>query len=162
MQSLLTNALFDNIQWLYLAIALPVIIGSAVVHSIQCRAAAIVLTLMIVAAWQPSLWASPSEMMVMHALFMLPCLRASLPQIRILFAIVIVDIAWVFISEMPPSPLFMQFPTHLYWWHTAVNLLFLAQLYYAGRECYTVVRGHQTEDTDHGFLAVRHTPKGQS
>lgn len=163
MQALLNNVFFDNISYLYLILTLPIVIACLFSSSTPSRAMAFVLCAMIWAAWQENLWYSPANIIGFHMLLMIVCaFFVSYTQVKILFWIVSLDAAYLLIPELPPSSLFMQFPTHLYWWHTGINLLFLCQLYFAGRDCYNANRGKHNDDSNNDFVAIRIITKDQS
>ena len=163
MQALLNNGFFDNISYFYLILTLPVVIACLFSSQLSVKGMSFVLSAMVWAAWQDNLWYSPTQIIGFHTLLMIVgAFLVSYTQFKILFWIVILDAAYLLIPELPPSPLFMQFPTHLYWWHTGINVLFVCQLYFAGRDCYNATRGKHNNDSNNDFVAIRIITKNQS
>lgn len=137
--------LLSNIGFFYLALFVPIAIWTTKCRDVQLHAAVAMFGALIWAAWNPDLWDSPAQMAVFHMLVLVVFAAfVKYRMVELLFMMVVFDVIWMVMGELPASTWWYQFPTHDIWWQSCINLTFVAMLYFTGRACYTT---HQNRST---------------
>ena len=114
----------------------------------------VVLGMVTVTAWIPSLWNDPSNMAIAHLSILVCALLAihekySYLTISILFTMLACDAFWVMIPAISLPENSYNFPKSLFWWQSVLNLLFIFLSLVTIRRCYTIThdKGGRSNDT---------------
>lgn len=131
--------MFPHIEFLYLAIGAITTVYCFRASTLDSFWSLLIIWLLFITAQVPELWDSPRNMAAIHAGAFFITLGAlhngiSVRMQIITTAMTVLDAVWVIFSYITFTSNSLQFPYHLFWWQSSINILFVLM-------CLTVIVG---------------------